>query len=73
MVTHGISRIEIDQNLCVGNGECVVIAPEIFDQRAQDGVSVVIGKPTTADLERALLAAVSACPSGAISVVTGSD
>jgi ferredoxin len=58
--------IHVDETRCVGNGECVVLAGELFDQRADDGVVVAIGQPVTAQLRARLKEAIAACPSGAI-------
>jgi ferredoxin len=66
-------RIRIDEGCCVGNGECVVLAPELFDQRVDDGISEAIGDPDTATLRVKLAEAIAACPSGAISTVDVAD
>ncbi len=52
----------IDPDECLAHGDCVELAPEVFQL---DDIAVVIG---TAPLE-VLLAAAEACPAAAISVV----
>lgn len=36
--------LAVDQDRCCGSGQCVVAAPEVFDQREQDGI-VVLREP----------------------------
>lgn len=59
--------VKIDQDGCVAAGQCVLAAPEVFDQRDEDGVAVLLGPPSTdqydATREAALL-----CPARAISL-----
>jgi ferredoxin len=69
-VTSGLEdmQVEVDQNRCCGAGQCVITAPLLFDQREEDGVSVVLishpPESLRADVERA----VELCPSRAISI-----
>ncbi|GEB49323.1 MULTISPECIES: ferredoxin [Streptomyces] len=35
-------RITIDQDRCVGAGQCVLVGPDLFDQRDEDGVAFVL-------------------------------
>ena len=37
-----VIRIRIEQDKCVGAGHCVRAAPEIFDQREDDGIVVLL-------------------------------
>jgi ferredoxin len=57
--------VKIDQNSCVASGQCVLAAPEVFDQRDEDGAAVLLQNPSTdqydATREAALL-----CPARAI-------
>jgi ferredoxin len=54
----------IDENACAAHGDCLDIAPEIFDL---GDVAVVIGTGP----DELLLAAARACPSVAIVVTDG--
>ena len=53
---------EIDEDACAAHGDCVDLAPEVFEL---DEVAHVIGQGAD-DL---LLAAAEACPSGAIRII----
>jgi ferredoxin len=57
--------VEIDQESCVAAGQCVLAAPEVFDQRDEDGVAVLIRKPL-ADEYDATREAALLCPARAI-------
>ncbi|MEV7597122.1 ferredoxin [Kitasatospora sp. NPDC089797] len=60
-------RLTVDTGRCVGAGQCVLNAPEVFDQD-HDGV-VLVHDPAAAaaDPEGVALAA-TLCPSAAITV-----
>ena len=63
-------RIKIDRSLCTGYGECVGIAPEVF-QLGDDNVSVVLD-PEGSD-DEAVLDAARACPVDAIQLMDEFD
>ena len=58
-------RVEIDRERCMGSGNCVYWAGQVFDV-ADDVVAVVIGDPD-AHAERVRVAA-EHCPTNAIRV-----
>jgi ferredoxin len=58
-------RIRIDRGLCSGYGECVGIAPEVF-QLGDDHVSLVLDPEGTDD--EMILDAARACPVDAITL-----
>jgi len=58
--------ITIDRSLCAGYGDCVGLAPDVFEQDAEH-ISVVID-PEGAD-DETILDAARACPVDAITVV----
>ena len=59
-------QLIIDQHKCVGAGQCVFAAPEVFDQRDDDAIVVLLDEDPP-ESERANIAeAISACPVGAI-------
>ncbi|GAB95510.1 putative 3Fe-4S ferredoxin [Kineosphaera limosa NBRC 100340] len=61
-------RIEANPAVCIGAGQCVMTAPDVFDQRDEDAVVVVRQpRPGPAD-EAAAREAVGLCPSGALSL-----
>jgi ferredoxin len=61
-------RIETDLTRCCGSGNCVLIAPAIFDQSQDDGTVVVLDAEPSAEQARAVLEAARVCPTQAIIV-----
>lgn len=59
-------RIAVDHDLCVGNGQCVLLAPDVF--RHNDDRQSEVVDPAGAP-EEAILTAAEYCPTGAIEVV----
>jgi ferredoxin len=60
-------RISTDTNRCVGAGQCVLTAPEFFDQ--DDDAIVQVRSDSPDESARKLVSqAVELCPSGAITV-----
>jgi ferredoxin len=61
-------KVIVDQNICASSGNCVMNAPEVFDQRDDDGVVVLLNEsPSAEDAEGARRAA-AACPALAIRI-----
>ena len=58
-------RIEIDRGLCIGSGDCVEAAPEVFELDDEDKAHVI--DPDGAGLDSVLDAAMN-CPVAAIFV-----
>ena len=61
-----VMRVEIDESKCIGAGQCVVAAPDVFDQRDEDGVVVLLDENPVAEHASAVQDAVSICPAAAI-------
>ena len=57
--------VEIDEAVCAAHGDCVDVAPQVFEL---DDVAHVIGSGP----DELLLAAAEACPSAAIRLVDAS-
>lgn len=58
----------MDQDSCIGSGQCVITAPEVFDQRDEDGiVTLLTDRPDPGDAADVRHAA-AICPAAAISV-----
>lgn len=55
-------QVEIDEGVCAAHGDCVDVAPEVFEL---DDVARVVGTGP----DELLLAAAEACPSSAIRIV----
>ncbi|KAK1186495.1 ferredoxin [Streptomyces sp. NPDC000941] len=62
-------RINADADRCVGAGQCVLAAPDLFDQD-DDGTVTVLAEPGAATKDAAR-EAVHLCPSGAITLEEG--
>jgi ferredoxin len=59
-------RITIDESRCIAAGQCVLNAPELFDQRDEDGIVVLLdANPPEAEQPAARLAA-QLCPAQVI-------
>jgi len=59
-------RVVLDEPKCVASGQCVVAAPEVFDQRDEDGVAVVLDETPEASLHAGVREAAAICPAAAI-------
>jgi ferredoxin len=59
-------KIEADQDKCIGAGQCVLTAPDLFDQRDEDGVVVILEEVPPPGLEEAARNAVALCPAAAL-------
>lgn len=61
-------RIQVDQDKCCGAGSCVLSAPDVFDQRDEDGIVVILDARPPAALHEAVREAAAICPAAAISL-----
>ncbi|WP_176597903.1 ferredoxin [Sphingobium sp. 15-1] len=61
-------KIHIRQDLCVGAGLCVLSSAQVFDQREEDGVVVLLQDNPPPELYDAVRGAARKCPSLAIIV-----
>ncbi|MEU5592971.1 ferredoxin [Streptomyces sp. NPDC020298] len=59
-------KITVDEVKCCGAGQCVLIAPEVFDQRDEDGIVVLLGTEPAEEHHTAVREAASVCPAAAI-------
>ncbi|MFI9258656.1 ferredoxin [Streptomyces sioyaensis] len=62
-------KIIIDEDKCVGAGQCVLAADEVFDQRDEDGIVVLLTPSPPDDLSARVENAALLCPALAIEVV----
>jgi ferredoxin len=62
-------EVELDEPKCVAAGQCVVAAPEVFDQRDEDGVAVLLDDRPGPDLIDGVKEAAALCPAAAIRLV----
>jgi ferredoxin len=59
-------RVLIDQEKCVGSGQCVLAAPTVFDQRDEDGIAVLLTDNPPAEAWDGVRQAARLCPALAI-------
>jgi len=58
-------EIRVDRSLCMGSGQCCWYAPNTFDQ---DDETIAVVIDPEGDSDDAISAAVSGCPTGALSI-----
>ncbi|MGK3990312.1 ferredoxin [Sorangium sp. So ce136] len=58
-------RVLVDEVKCCGAGQCVLVAPRVFDQR-DDGIVVLLDEAPPEELHAAVREAASVCPGAAI-------
>jgi ferredoxin len=59
-------KVNVDEELCCGSGLCVVNADQVFDQREEDGVVILLTGDPAPELHGAVRAAAAVCPTSAI-------
>ena len=58
--------VSVDTDRCCGSGNCVLIAPEVFDQTEDEGI-VVLREPEPVDrLQPSVREAARVCPTESI-------
>jgi ferredoxin len=64
-------KVIAHQDKCVAAGQCVMFAPDVFDQREEDGVVVVLDESPDSSRSDEVHLAASACPAQAIHIEEG--
>ncbi|MGP2440416.1 ferredoxin [Streptomyces sp. JW3] len=59
-------KISVDEEKCCGAGQCVMIAPEVFDQRDEDGIVILLDAEPPADQYDVVRESADVCPAAAI-------
>lgn len=59
-------RVSVRQEKCCGAGQCVMLAPKVFDQREADGIVVLLDAAPARELHDSVREAASVCPAAAI-------
>jgi ferredoxin len=59
-------RVTVDQDKCVASGQCVLAAPDVFDQRDEDGIVVLLNPNPPEDRADDVRQAAAVCPALAI-------
>lgn len=62
-------RIEVDEQGCVGGGQCVLAAPEIFDQRDSDGIVILLNENPGPEEHEPAREAAMLCPASVIRII----
>ena len=60
-------KVHVDEDLCIGAGQCVLVAPQIFDQDDRGLVILLDATPPKA-LHEAARKAANLCPARAITI-----
>jgi ferredoxin len=61
-------RVTIDTERCISAGQCVLSAPDVFDQREDDGIVVLVNPSPPDELATDVKQAAALCPALAITV-----
>jgi len=61
-------KVTVDQDKCVSSGQCVLNADDVFDQRDDDGVVMLLTDPPPAEHAENVRKAAAACPALAIDI-----
>ncbi|MEV8546922.1 ferredoxin [Streptomyces sp. NPDC051572] len=61
-------KISLDVDKCCGAGQCVLVAPEVFDQRDEDGIVVLLTDEPPLDTHGSVREAAAICPAAVIGV-----
>ena len=61
-------KVTVDQDKCVSSGQCVLNASDVFDQRDDDGVVVLLNDNPGPEQAENVRNAAAACPAVAIDI-----
>jgi ferredoxin len=61
-------KVTVDQDKCISSGQCVSHAREVFDQRDEDGVVVLLNENPPADQAENVRRAAADCPAHVIDI-----
>lgn len=61
-------KVVVDEEKCVAAGQCVNAAMDVFDQRDEDGIVVVLNENPPAELAEEVRTAAAVCPALAIRI-----
>jgi ferredoxin len=59
-------KVRIDKVRCIGAGQCVLASPQVFDQREEDGIVMLLMEEVSEDLSASVRKAARSCPAAAI-------
>ncbi|MEV6511005.1 ferredoxin [Streptomyces sp. NPDC051642] len=61
-------KVVVDEDKCVAAGQCVAAAMDVFDQRDEDGIVVLLNENPPPELADDVRNAAAVCPALAISI-----
>jgi ferredoxin len=61
-------KVIVDQEKCVASGQCVLSAPDVFDQRESDGIVVLLTENPDTASDAMVREAAAICPALAIQI-----
>jgi ferredoxin len=61
-------KVIVDKEKCIASGQCVLSAPDVFDQRDEDGIVVLLNPSPPADAGADVRQAAALCPALAIMI-----
>jgi ferredoxin len=61
-------RVEVHGDRCIGSGVCAMVAPEVFDQRDDDGVVILLGEHPDEQHHESVYEAATRCPASVIEI-----
>jgi ferredoxin len=61
-------KVTVDTEKCIASGQCVLAAPEVFDQRDEDGIAVLLTPNPPAAFSEDVRRAATLCPAWAITI-----
>ena len=64
-------HVTVDTDKCCGAGQCVLLAPDVFDQDEDTGIVELLDDAPPADRHAVVREAAAVCPAAAIAVAEG--
>jgi ferredoxin len=61
-------RVEVHEDRCIGSGVCALVAADVFDQRDDDGVVVLLDEHPAAQHHDSVHEAATRCPASVIEI-----
>ncbi|MFD7483349.1 ferredoxin [Streptomyces mirabilis] len=61
-------KVVVDEEKCVAAGQCVAAAMDVFDQRDEDGIVVLLNENPSPELADDVRNAAAVCPARAIHI-----
>jgi ferredoxin len=61
-------NVIVEEGKCVGSGQCVLVAPGVFDQRDSDGVVVLLDATPPESVWANVREAVILCPAAVVRI-----